>query len=454
MASRRLLLKALSSSLHTHFLSVASIGRCLSLHVPSPLQRQFVREYNLTTPRFKVKIKKDRPLDGVAAKVKELHPVIVIRDLILKFPKKAIPFRLITMKRRDLGLKMSDDKVEHLMKRYPNAFEFFIHPDDKQPWCKLTPHFIDLLKEEKRIHMQQEPFVVEKLRKLLMLAKNRKIPIEKLLAAARYFGFPDDFPVSVIPKYPQYFRVLDPQRTYRALELVEWDESLAITKLEKKAKLTALEKGLGEIETRGKPLPFKLKYSAGMQIKKKVLQKIDRWQKLPYICPYQQVDWVKEDPVLVERKVAALLHEVLSLTVEKKILIQVIGDFKEEFNLPDRVARAFNRFPGIFYISVKGSVHTVFLREAYNKRHLVDEHTHPLVRLKWKYHKMIQDGPRLRSMGFKATNKVENIGTVPKRAVIIDSLITEDEASSDEVESGDEFMFTDSEGDAEKKVVF
>ncbi|MCO5582830.1 hypothetical protein L7F22_036730 [Adiantum nelumboides] len=124
MASRRLLLKALSSPLHTHFPSVASIGRCLSLHVPSPLQRQFVREYNLTTPRFKVKIKKDRPLDGVAAKVKELHPVIVIRDLILKFPKKAIPFRLITMKRRDLGLKMSDDKVEHLMKRYPNAFEY------------------------------------------------------------------------------------------------------------------------------------------------------------------------------------------------------------------------------------------------------------------------------------------------------------------------------------------
>ncbi|MCO5582831.1 hypothetical protein L7F22_036731 [Adiantum nelumboides] len=152
--------------------------------------------------------------------------------------------------------------------------------------------------------------------------------------------------------------------------------------LRRKRRLTALEKGLGEIETRGKPLPFKLKYSAGMQIKKKVLQKIDRWQKLPYICPYQQVDWVKEDPVLVERKVAALLHEVLSLTVEKKILIQVIGDFKEEFNLPDRVARAFNRFPGIFYNSVKGSVNTVFLREAYNKRHLVDEHAHPLVRLK------------------------------------------------------------------------
>ncbi|MCO5550215.1 hypothetical protein L7F22_003697 [Adiantum nelumboides] len=124
-------------------------------------------------------------------------------------------------------------------------------------------------------------------------------PIKKLFAAASYFDFLGDFPVIVIPKYPQYFCALDPQRSYRPLELVEWDESLAITKLEKKAKLMALEKSLGEIETKGKPLPFKLKYSARMQIKKKVL----------HIYPYQEVDWVKEDPVLVEQKEAALLHE-------------------------------------------------------------------------------------------------------------------------------------------------
>ncbi|MCO5602822.1 hypothetical protein L7F22_056961 [Adiantum nelumboides] len=111
-----------------------------------------------------------------------------------------------------------------------------------------------------------------------MLAKNLKIPIKKLLVATSYFGFPGDFSVSFIPKYPQYFRVLDPQRSYQPLELVEWDESLAITKLEKKAKLMALEKSLGEIETKGKPHSFKLKYSAVMQIKNKVL----------HICPYKR----------------------------------------------------------------------------------------------------------------------------------------------------------------------
>ncbi|MCO5580393.1 hypothetical protein L7F22_034259 [Adiantum nelumboides] len=155
--------------------------------------------------------------------------------------------------------------IEHLMKHYPNAIEFLIHSaNDKQPWRKLTPHFIELLKDEKRIHKQEEPFVIEKVRKLLMLAKNFKIPIKKLLAAANYFDFLGDFPIIVIPKYPQYVFVLDPQRSYRPLELVEWDESLAITKLEKKAKSMALEKSLGEIETKGKPLPFKLKYSARM----------------------------------------------------------------------------------------------------------------------------------------------------------------------------------------------
>eukprot|EP00250_Pteridium_aquilinum_P006801 c16644_g1_i1 orf=1045-2409(+) len=416
-----------------------------------PLQRQFVREFNFSTPRFKVKIKKDRPLDGVADKAKELRPIIIIRDLILRFPKKAIPFRIITMKRRELGLKMSDDKVEDLMKRYPNAFEFFIHPDDKQQWCKLAPHLMDLLREERRIYAQQEPFVVEKLRKLLMLATNRQIPIEKLLAAARFFGFPDDFPASVVPKYPQFFRVINPNKVHRALELVEWDESLAITEFEKKAKKNAKDNGLGEIETRGKPLPFKLQYSAGMQLRKKVIQKIDRWQKLPYVCPYQQVDWIDDEgSVLAERKMAALLHEVLSLTLEKRILIEVIGDFKEEFNLPQRVSKAFNRFPGIFYISLKGNVHTVFLREGYHKRHLLEQH--PLISLKWKYYKMMQDGPRLRSMGFKATKTVDTIGKLPLRRVDIEKMATEDEedSMSDEAESGDEFVFTDSEEEVER----
>lgn len=455
--ARRLLLRASVASLQCLDRGSSSLlpSRGPSLAWLPPLQWQSLREFNFSTPRFKVKIKKDRPLDGVADKAKELKPIIIIRDLILRFPRKAIPFRIITMKRRALGLKMSNDKVEDLMKRYPNAFEFFIHPDDKQPWCKLAPHLMDLLKEEKRIYIQQEPFVVEKLRKLLMLAKNCQIPIVKLIAAARFFGFPDDFASSVVPKYPQYFRVLKPKKGYQALELVEWDESLAISEFEKKAKTSARESGLGEIETRGKPLPFQLKYSAGMQIRKKVIQKIDRWQKLPYICPYQEVDWVDEGSVLAERKMAALLHEVLSLTLEKKILIEVIGIFNQEFNLPQRVAKAFNRFPGIFYISLKGNVHTVFLREGYHKRHLLEEH--PLISLKWKYYKMMQDGPRLRSMGFKATNKVENIGKVPLHPVDINAVVTEDEdsvsdeaESCDEAESGDEFVFTDSEEEAER----
>ena len=39
------------------------------------------------------------------------------------------------------------------------------------------------------------------------------------------------------------------------------------------------ERGQGDnFETRGKPLAFKLKYSVGMQLKKKTIERIDRWQ--------------------------------------------------------------------------------------------------------------------------------------------------------------------------------
>lgn len=404
----------------------------------------FVQQLSSTTIP-KITLKKDRPLDTAAGKEKELTPVTTIRDLILKFKRKAIPFRIVTGKRRDLGLKMSDAKVEYLMKRYPNIFEFFTHPEEKQLWCRLTPQLMELVEEEQRIYAEEEPLVVEKIRRLLMLANDRRIRTEKLALSSRFFGFPDTFLVSLIPKYPQYFRLLE---NGKILELVEWDESLAITEFEKKAKAEAKEMGRGDIETRGRPLAFKLKYSPGMQLRKKVIQHLDRWQKLPYVCPYQRTNWVEEGTPLADKRMVALLHEILSLTIEKKILIEVFGHLREEFNLPHKIARVFNRFPGVFYISLKGAVHTIFLREAYHKWQLTEQH--PLTRLKAKYQKMVRDGPRLRSIQYRASRTGIHANAVRDQQKHGADESEDGDTMSDDSDSLDEFELSDSEDEEGK----
>lgn len=399
-----------------------------------------IRQLNTPVPR--IRLKKDRPLDAVASMEKDLRPIIQIRDVILKFKRKAIPFRFVTIRRRELGLKMSDAKVEQLMRRYPNIFEFFEHPDENLPWCKLAPQAMQLVEEEKRIYAELEPIVVEKLRKLLMLSRDHRIRANKLVVASRFFGFPDSVLTTVVPKYPQYFRLLQNGQPFQTLELVAWDESLAITEFERKAKANAKEMGLGDIETRGRPLAFKFQYSPGMQLKKKVIEHYNKWQRLPYICPYQKADWVEGTP-LDDKRMVALLHEILSLTIGKKILIEVIGHFRDEFNLPQNVAKVFNRYPGVFYISLKGAVHTIYLREGYHKRQLLEEH--PLLSLKAKYHKMLIDGPRLRSIQSRARRSGKNANAVLDHERYGAEESKDQGSTSDEAESVDEFEFSDSE---------
>lgn len=358
----------------------------------------FVQQISTAIP--KIRIKKYRPLDAVADKEKELRPLLTIRDAILKFKKDAIPLRFLTIRRRQLGFKMTDIKFEMFMKMYPNFFEFFIHPEEKLPWCKLTPKVMELLEEEKQIHRQQEPLVVEKLKKLLMLAQDQRIRASKLALASRFFGFPDDLLTSLIPKYPEYFHLVQAGKPFLTLELVAWDESLAITEFEKNAKGKAKEMGLGDLETRGQPLAFKFQYSPGMALRKKVIEHLDNWQKLPYICPYQEIDSSETKSYMVDKRMVALLHEILSLTIDKKIWTEILRHFCQDFHLPENLAKVFNRFPGVFYMSRKGAVHTVYLREAYDKWQLIEEH--PLVSLKAKYHKMVKDGPRVVAAKMKA----------------------------------------------------
>lgn len=69
-----------------------------------------------------------------------------------------------------------------------------------------------------------------------------------------------------------------------------------------------------------------------------------------YISPYRN-DWEHE-----EKHTVGMVHELLSLTLWKKLSIMKLEHFKREFGLPEQLNRLLLRHPGIFYVSNRCSL--------------------------------------------------------------------------------------------------
>ena len=87
----------------------------------------------------------------------------------------------------------------------------------------------------------------------------------------------------------------------------------------------------------------------------------------------------------MEKRPIATIHELLSLTVEKKISLERIAHFRQVMNLSKKLKDFHLQHQGIFYISTRGNygkLHTVFLREAYKKGELIEPNDLYLARRK------------------------------------------------------------------------
>ncbi|MED6127390.1 Protein ROOT PRIMORDIUM DEFTIVE 1 [Stylosanthes scabra] len=114
-----------------------------------------------------------------------------------------------------------------------------------------------------------------------------------------------------------------------------------------------------------------------------------KWQRLPYWSPYEDVSGYDlrsiEAQKRMEKRAIATIHELLSLTVEKKITLERIAHFRQAMNLPNKLKDFLLQHQGIFYISTRGNqgkLHTVFLREAYRKGELIESNDLYLARRK------------------------------------------------------------------------
>ncbi|XP_004494808.1 protein WHAT'S THIS FACTOR 1 homolog, chloroplastic [Cicer arietinum] len=321
--------------------------------------------------RAAVKRRKELPFDNVIQKDKKLKFVLKVRKLLVSTPNRVMSLQELGKHKRELGL----DKKRRLiavLRKFPAVFEIL------EEGCyslkfKMTSEAERLYLEELRVRNEMEDVVVTKLRKLLMMSLEKRILLEKIAHLANDLGLPREFRDTICHRYPQYFKVVETERG-PALELTHWDPQLAVSA----AELSAEENRIREMEEQNliidRPAKFnRVKLPKGLNLSKGEMRKIMQFRDLAYVSPYSDFSMLGSGSPEKEKHACGVIHEILSLTLEKRTLVDHFTHFREEFRFSQQLRGMLIRHPDMFYISLKGDRDSVFLREAYRNSELVDK---------------------------------------------------------------------------------
>lgn len=301
-----------------------------------------------------------------------------LKNIILRCPGQVVSVKSLQKKAKNLDFQ---GNVLNWIKKYPCFFE--IYTQDMEIWCKFTKKMNLLIEEEEAVKEQQEPALAERLAKILMLTCRRRLNILKFNDLRKSFGLPDDYVLSIVLKYPEQFRVNDynGKRNNLEIELLSWNPSLAVSVIDRKAGERAKLTGEKPVPVFENWLPESWKTS---------VERFNKFQEVPYISPYFQGEDLEEGSEQLEKRVVGVIHELLSLTLWKRMSIAKLVKFQREFRFPDNLAFLLLRHPAIFYVSNKNDIHTVVLRDGYVESGLVEKD--PLVVVKEKFGELMQDG--------------------------------------------------------------
>ncbi|XP_057460909.1 protein WHAT'S THIS FACTOR 9, mitochondrial-like [Actinidia eriantha] len=356
-------------------------------------RRGFNYQQNFNLVNVKLKWVKDKVLDGVIAGERDLRAVCTIVSIISSGPRGCLPVYHLTRCRGQLDLPY-DLKISTFVRRYPNIFNEFHVPDSggtPVPWFCLTPEAQSLHQEELYILQQHRKDLVDRLCKLLMLTKDRTLPLQTIDQLKWDMGLPYAYEHSLIPHYPELFSLYRLPDDRVGLRLLFWDDCLAVSELQKNAAFQQKE------NVKSVCLAFPIRFTRGFGLKRKCTEWLEEWQRLPYTSPYINASHLDPRTDISEKRIVGVFHEFLHLTMQKKTERKNVSNMRKPLALPQKFTKVFERHPGIFYISKKCDTHTVVLREAYDRQQLIQKH--PLVDIRERFSNMMAKGFLDRSRG-------------------------------------------------------
>uniref|UniRef100_A0A1J3DQ25 Protein ROOT PRIMORDIUM DEFECTIVE 1 n=1 Tax=Noccaea caerulescens TaxID=107243 RepID=A0A1J3DQ25_NOCCA len=335
---------------------------------------------------LKVVWKKDTRLDEAIEQDKRYKLCARVVKEVLNEPGQVIPLRYLEKRRERLRLTF---KAKSFVEMNPSLFEIYydrIKPKSEPvQFIRPTPRLRAFLDEEERIYAENEPLIVSKLCKLLMMAKDKVISADKLVHVKRDFGFPKDFLVKLIQKYPNYFRLTGlPEQGQSFLELVDWNPDFAKSTIEQRAEEETLQTGV-----RVRP-NFDVRLPSGFFLRKEMKEWTRDWLEQDYISPYEDASRFDQASKEMEKRTVGVVHELLSLSLLKRVPVPILGKFCDEFRFSNAFSSVFTRHSGIFYLSLKGGIKTAVLREAYKDAQLVERD--PLLAIKDNFLSLLEQG--------------------------------------------------------------
>ncbi|CAK9313491.1 unnamed protein product [Citrullus colocynthis] len=328
--------------------------------------KYFLRNFSLWS------MKKDPDLESALSRNRRWIVNNQIKNIILRCPDQAAPVKFLQKKFKTLDLQ---GKALNWLKKYPCCFEVYLHNDEH--YFRLTKRMMALVEEEEAVKDMQEPAIVKRLAKLLMMASNQRLNVVKLGELRRNFGLSDDYLIRIVPKHSDMFRIVNytGKKNSMEIELITWKPELAISSIES----SASKQGVDPAFSCSLPTTW-----------------VNSWEKFhefnasPYVSPYVNPAGLVQGSKEMEKRTVGLIHEILSLTLWKKASIVKLGHFSKEFGLPLKLNALLLKHPGIFYVSNKYQIYTVVLREGYNGSELIEKD--PLVVVKEKFGELMQEG--------------------------------------------------------------
>ncbi|KAF2295697.1 hypothetical protein GH714_033642 [Hevea brasiliensis] len=137
-------------------------------------------------------------------------------------------------------------------------------------------------------------------------------------------------------------------------------------------------------------IEFPLFPSKGLRLRRKIQDWLEEFQKLLYVSPYEDYSHLDPNSDIAEKRVVGFFHELLSLFVEHSAERKKLLSLKKYFGLPQKVHKAFERHPHMFYLSFKNKTCTAILKEAYGDDELAIER-HPMLMVRKKYIRLMKE---------------------------------------------------------------
>ncbi|KAD6119462.1 hypothetical protein R6Q59_025484 [Mikania micrantha] len=292
---------------------------------------------------------------------------IKTKDFLCKQPQQILRLDDAGKLYRELGFPRGR-KVLKFTQRHPLVFQTYRHSNDKI-WLGFTDFMEAFLEEEKFIMDKMEKDRIDVVRKLLMMSAKKRIPLSKIYHCRSLFGIPEDFRDRV-RSYPQYFNTVVEEDGKRVLELVSWDQKLAVSALERAFMV--------DEDGAKKAFQFKVKHGKLLDLGEQDERKLNLLNTLPLVSPYSDGSSLDLWTLEAEKYRVGVIHEFLSLTLEKRASIHHLVEFKEELSLTKHTYAMLLKQPRSFYLAGTEMNWVVFLKDAYGEDGVLI-HKDPLV---------------------------------------------------------------------------